>query len=98
MTDLTQRTTSDDVKRRAHWINYHIHVIYSLVVQISCQLPGEARWKCWFKLHGWLLTHFLLMTLMVIANVARIEKQIASAMPACIPTLNPSCGLIPAQH
>jgi len=35
---------------------------------------------------------------MVIANVARIEKQMASAIPACIPTLKPSCGLIPAEH
>jgi len=38
------------------------------------------------------------MTLMVIAKVARMEKQIASAMPACIPTLKPSCGLMPGKH
>jgi len=35
---------------------------------------------------------------MVIAKVARIEKQMASAMPACIPTLKPSCGLIPREY
>ena len=35
------------------------------------------------------------MTLMVIVNVARMVKQMASAMPACMPTLKPSCGLIP---
>lgn len=40
------------------------------------------------------MTHFFLMTLTVMAKVARMEKQIVIAMPACIGTLNPSWALI----
>lgn len=44
--------------------------------------------------YGIVLTHFFLITLTVMAKVPRIEKQIARAIPACMPTSNPSCALI----
>ena len=46
--------------------------------------------------YGITLTHFFFMTLTVIANVARMVKQIVKAIPACIGTLNPSCAFMPA--
>jgi len=49
------------------------------------------------SVYGIDLTHFRLMMLTVTAKDPRIEKQIANAIPACIPTSNPSWALIPAQ-
>lgn len=47
---------------------------------------------------GKLLTNLARMTLTEMVNPARSEKQIPTAMPACIGTLNPSCALTPEQR